>query len=260
MRDDESRGATGQRVAQEHLGARGQVGHGDRPPVDAVPDHAPEPRDEALEAVDLFAADVDLLGVERGVGRVAPEDGPEEVDGVAHLVRDLGGDRLDEREALGLPRGGLLLPASLELGVAMRVRQREPRLVDDRAEQVDVVAREERPAALAADREPAKRAPTERGGDAELVLVLAGRGRARDWGRWVGARLGDARGGPRRNVTLSQGSQRRTVRSTASATSLGSVIDVSSSLSCSMVGLYSVAAGKKRRSTPASRSRRGVPQ
>ena len=38
-------------------------------------DHAAQPGDEALETVDLFAADVDLLGVERRVGRVAPEDG-----------------------------------------------------------------------------------------------------------------------------------------------------------------------------------------
>ena len=118
--------------------ARSATRHG--APLDAVADHAAQARHEALEAVDLFAADVDLLGVERRVGRVAPEDGAEEVDGVAHLVGDLGGDRLDEREALGLPRGGLLLPAPLELGVAVRVRQGEGGLVGDRAEEVDVVA------------------------------------------------------------------------------------------------------------------------
>ncbi len=40
-----------------------------------------------------------------------------------------------------------------------------------------------------------------------------------------------------RNSTFSQGSQRSTVRSTAWPTSSGTVITVSSSLSCSIVGL-----------------------
>ena len=71
---------------------------------------------------------------------LAPEDGAEEVDGVADLVRDLGGDGLDQRDALGLPRGRLLLPPPLELGVAVGVRQGEAGLVGDRAEEVDVVA------------------------------------------------------------------------------------------------------------------------
>src|SRR5580692_9794321 len=118
-RDDDLEAAAPQGVAQEHLGARGEVADGHGLPVDAVPDHAAQPRDEPLEAVDLFAPDVDLFRVERRVGRVAPEDRAEEVDGVAHLVRNLGGDGLDERQPLGLPRRGLLLAAPLELGIAV---------------------------------------------------------------------------------------------------------------------------------------------
>ena len=59
-----SRRAAAEGVAQEQLGARRQVGDGHGAPVDAVPDHAAQAGDEALEALDLFAADVDLLGVE----------------------------------------------------------------------------------------------------------------------------------------------------------------------------------------------------
>ena len=113
-------------MSRRSISARAaELGHGDVAPLDAMPDHAAQAGDEALEAVDLLAADVDLLGVERRAAVSRRKTDAEEVDGVADLVRDLGGDRLHERHALGLPGGGLLLAALLELGVAERVGERE---------------------------------------------------------------------------------------------------------------------------------------
>ena len=140
-----------------------------------MPDDPPQTRHQPFQPIDLLAADVDLFLVELGVLLVATEDRAKEVDRVADLVGDLGGDGLHQRDAFGLPGGGLLFAPLLQLRVAESVRQGQRRLVGDGAQQIDVGGGEEGAPALAADHQPPELLSAEGRGDRAIARGIDGR-------------------------------------------------------------------------------------
>src|SRR4029079_777742 len=102
-------------ITKEHFCAARKLAHLYPPSLEMLRRHPPQTRHQALESVDLLAADFDVLVVEEAAAGRALKNSAKEVDGVSDLVGDLGRQRLDQGCTFFAPGGGLLLAALLEL-------------------------------------------------------------------------------------------------------------------------------------------------